>query len=115
VLFWELGNELNLAWDGCCYDKSDGAYFSSQEGLDFLHTFAQLVKSTDPYHRPVSSGISMPRRRATALAADPQGGRACVTAANPHGDCELCWGKAADSEAETRALITEYGQSTDIL
>ena len=21
VLMWELGNELNLAWDGCTYDK----------------------------------------------------------------------------------------------
>ena len=63
MLFWELGNELNLAWDGCCYDKSDGSFFSSKEGLLFLQSYALHVKGADPFGRPVSRSKSVQKKK----------------------------------------------------
>ena len=90
VLLWGFGNELNLMADGCTYDKSQGAYFSTAEMRSFAATWAGWVKGLDPV-RAVGTDYSHPRTRATALAASTVGcgGAACVSPDNPDGDYEL--------------------------
>jgi hypothetical protein len=112
VLFWELGNEMNLAADGCSYDKSPGAFFSTAEALAFLAEAAAAIKAVDP-QRPVGSGMGSPRSRAKHLMETPGGGAACVSAANPKGDCEKCFNVPADSEADySEVLQLYYGSSS---
>ena len=111
VLFFEAGNELNLAFDGCAFDKSDGAFFSQSEGLAFLADFAADIKAADApgAARPVSTGMSAPRLRARHLAGTQGGGRACVSAANPKGDCDLaCPGVGYDSLEDSVAVLHDY-------
>jgi hypothetical protein len=108
ILFWELGNELNLAFDGCTYDKSPGSYFTAAEGLTFLDEYAAAVRAADPT-RPVNSGMAAPRLRARHLAATPGGGSVCVNAANPRGDCDgFCPEVPFDSQADSVAVFSSY-------
>jgi hypothetical protein len=110
VLMWELGNEMNLAWDGCTYDKSDGAYFTTAEGLAYLAAAAADIKAIDPV-RPVNTGMGSPRGSAKHLMELPHGvgGRACVTPRNPHGDCELCWDVVApDTQQDSADMVALY-------
>ena len=115
VLFWEVGNEMNLMFDGCSYDKSDGAYFTTGEGLSFLAAAAADIRAADP-ERPVNTGIASPRSRAKHLMAAPGGGRSCVSPANPKGDCEAaCWDRVgADSQADSAEMFALYSQGHDI-
>jgi hypothetical protein len=114
VLLWELGNEMNLVFDGCSYDKSDGAYITTAEGLAYLKAAAADVKAVDPV-RPVNTGMSSPRTRAKHLMAVPGGGRSCVTPANPNGDCELCWQVPADSQQDSADVVALYYANFDIV
>ena len=115
ILFWELGNEMNLAMDGCTYDKSPGAYFSTAEGLAYLREAAADVKAIDA-ERPVGSGMGNPRSRAKHLMATPGGaGAACVTPANPKGDCELCFGVPADSQQDYADVLALYYAGADMV
>ena len=108
ILFWELGNEINLSFDGCTYDKSPGAFFTAAEGLAFLDEYAAAIHAVDPL-RPINSGMASPRLRARQLAATPGGGRNCVNPANPKGDCELyCPGLAYDTQEDSVAVFESY-------
>lgn len=114
-LFWELGNELNLAWDACAYDKLPGAVFSSLEGLAFLDDYASLVRSIDPI-RPINYGTSMPRLRAKHLASISGGGMNCVSTLNPKGDCDgLCDAVPYDSLADTQDVLALMYAKADIV
>jgi Pectinacetylesterase len=108
VLFWELGNEMNLAMDGCTYDKSDGAFFTTLEALNFLSDAAAVIKAVDP-ERPVNTGMGSPRARAWHLMNTTGGGRACVSAENPKGDCDLaCPAVPDDTREDTAAVLQLY-------
>jgi len=115
VLFWEVGNEMNLMFDGCSYDKSDGAFFTTAEGLAYLAAAASDIRAADPA-RPVNTGIASPRSRAKHLMSAPGGGRACVSPANPNGDCEsACWASVgADSQADSAEMFALYTEGHDI-
>jgi O-palmitoleoyl-L-serine hydrolase len=115
VLFWELGNEINLSFDGCSYDKSDGAFFTAAEGLAFLAEYAADVRAVDPL-RPVNTGMAAPRLRAAHLAATPGGGKACVSPANPKGDCDLfCDAVPFDTLENTTAVMAQYYAGFDMV
>ena len=106
---------MNLGWDGCTYDKSDGAFFTSAEGLAYLRAAAADIRAVDASARPINTGMGSPRSRATALAAAPRGGRGCVTPENPKGDCAFCVGLPADTEAETSALVRAMYADFDVV
>lgn len=115
ILFWELGNELNLAWDACAYDKSPGAIFSSTEGLQFLEDYAGMIRSIEPI-RPINYGTSMPRLRAKHLASISGGGLNCVSALNPKGDCDgLCDSIPYDSLTDTQEVLAQMYTNADIV
>ena len=115
VLMWELGNEMNLAMDGCTYDKSPGAYFTTAEGLAYQREAAADIKAIDP-ERPVGSGMGSPRSRAKHLMNTPGGaGAVCVTPENPKGDCELCFGLPADSQQDYADMLALYYSSQDLV
>lgn len=59
VLFWELGNELNLFWDKCF--PTAGNMFRMQDGLGFVHDYRNVVLAADPHKRIVNTGFSAPR------------------------------------------------------
>ena len=108
IAFWELGNEMNLAWDGCSYDKSDGSFFTSTEGLQFLHEYSTYVKSLDST-RLVNTGLASPRLRAAHLAQTPGGGKNCVSPSNPKGDCDLyCPSIDYDTLIDTQNVLATY-------
>ena len=114
ILFWELGNEMNLAMDGCTYDKSEGAFFTTAEGLAYQREAAADIKAIDP-ERPVNSGMSSPRSRAKHLMNTPGGaGAVCVTPANPKGDCELCFNLPADTQDDYIDVLKLYHTDADI-
>ena len=99
--------------------QSDGAYFNTSEGLAFLARYTAGVKAVDA-GRVVSWGLASPRLRAAHIAALPAGGgRACVTPANPHGDCELCADDIAapDSREDTAGVLRGYygGAAADMV
>ena len=112
VLFWELGNEMNLFLDGCTYDKSPGAFIATAEGLAWQRDATAYIKAIDP-ERPVNTGMGNPRSRAKALMGTPGGGAACVTPENPHGDCELCFGIPADSQQDYADMLQLYYSEAD--
>jgi len=115
ILFWELGNEMNLFFDGCSYDKSPGAFVSTLEGLAWIRDATGYIKAIDP-ERPVNSGMGTPRSRAKALMNTPGGGAACVTPANPKGDCAAaCTALPADTEADFADVLQLYYADADIL
>ena len=100
-------------WDGCTYDKSPGAYFTTAEGLAYLSEAAADVKAIDA-ERPVNSGLGSPRSRAKRLMSIPGGaGAACVTPQNPKGDCELCFNVPADSQADYADVLALYFAHSD--
>lgn len=108
VLFWELGNEMSLSFDGCSYDKSPGAFFTTAEGLAFMADMSAAIRAADPL-RPVNSGMAAPRLRARHLAETPGGGLNCVNAANPKGDCDgYCPSIPYDSQEDSVAIFSTY-------
>lgn len=115
ILFWELGNELNLQFDACSYDKSVGSVFTTAEGLQFLRDFTRTVRQVEPL-RPINSGNSAPRLRAHNLALTLGGGKVCVSQENPNGDCDgVCPLIAYDTLSETQTVIAEYYFDTDMV
>lgn len=115
ILMWELGNEMNLFFDGCTYDKSPGAFISTAEGLAWQRDAIAYIKAVDP-ERPVNSGMSVPRSRAKHLMNTPGGAAACVSAANPQGDCAAaCTAVPADSEADFADMLALYSENQDVL
>ena len=115
ILMWELGNEMNLFFDGCTYDKSPGAFISTAEGLAWQRDAIAYIKAVDP-ERPVNSGMSIPRSRAKHLMNTPGGAAACVSAANPQGDCAAaCTAVPADSEADFADMLALYSENQDVL
>ncbi len=114
ILFWELGNEMNLFFDGCAYDKSPGAFVSTLEGLAWIRDATGYIKAIDP-ERPVNSGMGTPRSRAKGLMSTPGGGAACVTPSNPKGDCAAaCTTVPADTEADFVDVLKLYYADADI-
>lgn len=115
ILFWELGNEMNLAMDGCTYDKTLGAFFTTAEGLAYQREAAADIKAVDP-ERPVSSGMGSPRSRAKHLMNTPGGaGAVCVTPENPKGDCELCYNLPADTLQDYADVLELYYTDQDMV
>ena len=115
ILMWELGNEMNLFFDGCSYDKSAGAFITTAEGLAWQRDATAYIKAVDP-ERPVNSGMSVPRSRAKHLMNTPGGGAACVTPANPQGDCAAaCTTVPADSQADFVDMLTLYSAGQEVL
>lgn len=105
ILSWGMGNELNLEVDGCSYDKSDGAYFSTDEMMAFSRKYVGWIKALDP-QRPVGSDMGTPRTRAKHLAAIAGGGAACVSGDNPKGDCEVnCTAVPKDSIVDFKNIL----------
>jgi len=115
ILFWELGNEMNLAMDGCTYDKTPGAFFTTAEGLAYQREAAADIKAVDP-ERPVNSGMGSPRSRAKHLMNTPGGaGAVCVTPENPKGDCALCFGLPADTQQDYADMLALYYSGQDMV
>jgi hypothetical protein len=115
ILFWELGNEMNLFLDGCSYDKSPGAFVTTAEGLAWQRDATAYIKAVDA-ERPVNSGMGTPRSRAKHLMSAPGGGAACVSAANPHGDCAAaCTNVPADSQDEYLDVLRLYYADQEIV
>jgi len=115
ILFWELGNEMNLFMDGCSYDKSPGAFISTAEGLAWQRDAIAYIKAIDP-ERPVNSGMGTPRSRAKHLMNTPGGGAACVSPTNPHGDCAAaCTNVPADSQDDFVDVLKLYYADQEIL
>jgi len=115
ILFWELGNEMNLFFDGCSYDKSPGAFISTAEGLTWQRDATAYIKAVDP-ERPVNSGMAVPRSRAKHLMNTPGGGGACVTPANPQGDCAAaCTTVPVDSQADFVDMLALYSAGQEVL
>jgi hypothetical protein len=117
VLMWGFGNELNLMVDGCTYDKSAGAYFSTNEMMAFAREFTSWVREIDAI-RPINSDFSHPRTRASALAASEAGcsGEACVSEGNPNGDCELEPSPyPKDSADEYKTMLALYSEPFDMV
>jgi hypothetical protein len=83
ILFYEVGNELNLSADldlvGRCRSKwkpaECGAYgnFTTDEMIAFMRSVAERIRSLDPAAR-VSSGHSFPRPSASHLRRSPEFG-----------------------------------------
>jgi hypothetical protein len=77
ILFYELGNELNLLADvdlqkaKCPTSECVWRNFSSDELTQFAAAIVGVIKSLDPT-RGVSSGYSLPREAAAHLATRPQ-------------------------------------------
>ena len=81
ILFWEIGNELNLradldaprgAGDPCNKGHSSADdNFSTDQMIAFVTDYAAFIKSLDPNH-PISSGYSRPRPAAQHLRVHPQ-------------------------------------------
>lgn len=105
---------MNLFFDGCSYDKSPGAFVSTNEGLAWQRDATAYIKAVDP-ERPVNSGMSTPRSRAKALMNTPGGGAACVSPSNPHGDCAAaCTNLPADTKADFVDVLKLYYADADI-
>lgn len=76
ILFYEMGNELNLGADidmhkQCRTEPCVWGNFSTAEMDRFARDIAGLIKSLDP-SRPVASGYSIPRGSASHLERRPQ-------------------------------------------
>jgi hypothetical protein len=81
ILFWELGNELNLgadldqtvqAGDSCNKGAASAADdYTTDQMIAYVADLAAFIKSIDPHHQ-ISSGYSRPRPYAQHLRASPQ-------------------------------------------
>lgn len=106
---------MNLFFDGCSYDKSPGAFVSTAEGLAWQRDAIAYIKEVDP-ERPVNSGMGTPRSRAKHLMDTPGGGAACVTPANPKGDCAAaCTTVPADSMDDYLDVLKLYYADQEIV
>lgn len=94
VLFWELGNEINLEADLAHGLRGGSAAddYSTDDMIGFLARFAAAVHSADPT-RPITAGHSSPRSCAQHLRRSPEW--------TGHTD----W--TNDSEDELRAYVAE--------
>ncbi len=76
ILFYELGNEMNLLADldthkNCKREPCVWGNFTTADMTRFAREIVALIKSSDA-SRPVSSGYSLPRPAATHLVRRPQ-------------------------------------------
>lgn len=123
VLTWGMGNELNLAADGCMYANGPGmppkadTYFSTGEMMAFADDYIGWIRAIDNTGRPIGSDFGKPRTRATHLSELAGGGAACVDpVSNPHGDCEVnCSAVPRDSRVEYKRALTALTGSFDLV
>lgn len=115
VLTWGMGNELNLAADGCAYANGPGmppkadTYFSTAQMMAFANDYIGWIRALDP-RRPIGSDFGKPRTRALHLSKIAGGGAVCVDpVSNPHGDCEV------NCSAVPRDTRDEYKQALRVL
>jgi hypothetical protein len=106
ILFYEMGNEMNLAADldsrkNCKSEPCVWGNFTTAEMNRFARETVALIKSSDP-SRPVTSGYSLPRAGASHLEHRPQ--------FSPGGPD---W--TPDTEAEFRQDLTQTQEPFDVI
>jgi hypothetical protein len=121
VLTWGMGNELNLAADGCSYGGIPGqpskadSFFTTAEMMSFSRDYVSWIRDVDPT-RPIGSDMGKPRTRAMHLATTQGGGEKCVNVYNPHGDCEVnCSVVPKDSEQDYKQYLRLVSEPFDLV
>jgi hypothetical protein len=121
VLTWGLGNELNLAADGCSYGGIPGqpskadSFFSTAEMMSFSRDYISWIRALDPT-RPIGSDMGKPRTRAMHLMTTPGGGEKCVNPMNVHGDCEVnCSVIPKDTLEDYKKYLTLVSEPFDMV